>query len=35
MALKVKVLEQSFGQVQPHGTKFAASFYEKLFDNFP
>jgi hemoglobin-like flavoprotein len=35
MALKVKVLEQSFGQVKPHGTKFAASFYEKLFDDFP
>ena len=35
MALKVKVLEQSFGQLKPHGTKFAASFYEKLFDDFP
>lgn len=35
MTLKVEVLRQSFDQVKPNATAFAASFYEQLFADNP
>ncbi|MTJ12270.1 flavohemoprotein [Anabaena sp. UHCC 0187] len=35
MSLNVEVLEQSFEKIKPHADKFAASFYENLFQAHP
>ncbi|MBD2775549.1 globin family protein [Iningainema tapete] len=35
MSLNVEVLEQSFAQIKPHSTEFAASFYDNLFADYP
>lgn len=35
MALKVKLLEESFQEVAPRGEEFVAAFYERLFMLYP
>ncbi|MBE9032500.1 flavohemoprotein [filamentous cyanobacterium LEGE 11480] len=35
MTLQVELLEQSFAQIKPQATEFAASFYETLFADVP
>ncbi len=35
MSLNVEALEQSFAQIKPHATEFAASFYSTLFTDYP
>lgn len=35
MSLNVEVLEQSFEQIKPQASKFADSFYQNLFADYP
>ena len=35
MSFNVEVLEDSFAQIQPHASEFAADFYSNLFNDYP